>query len=264
MVKDNPTNLSRGFTIVELLVVISIIGILALISFVSYTGISQRAIASVLQSELTNASLQLRLYQTEHGNYPASLDASNCPVGPVDTTYCLKASTGTTYQYAANNISSPQGYCLVATNGAQIYSVAHNSVVVAGGINLLTGDSSIEKTSLDEFLRYADVAPIIDGYGMRQYTISFDIKSANISVQNSFKLYMQNGNGARYIFAAVFVPVTTSYSRQSVTIIPTYADVGRTQSYLAYYGIYGSGNKPTVKNFKIEIGNTATAWTMAP
>lgn len=217
-----------------------------------------------MQSDLTNASRQLRLYQIEHDSYPTSLDANNCPVGPVDNKYCLKTSVGTVYQYAANNITNPQTFCLTASKNSQIYSVSQNSTASNGGINLLAGDTSTEKGSLDEFLRYADIAQIFDGYGIRQYTISFDIKSANTSVQNTFRVYMQNGSGARYSFAVVYVPVTTIYSRQSVTITPSISDVNLTQSYLAYYGVYGSGNKPTVKNVKVEIGSTATAWTMAP
>ncbi|MFZ2125552.1 MAG: prepilin-type N-terminal cleavage/methylation domain-containing protein, partial [Candidatus Saccharimonadales bacterium] len=46
---------NRGFTIVELLVVIVVIGILAAITIVSYAGISQRAVAVSLQSDLASA-----------------------------------------------------------------------------------------------------------------------------------------------------------------------------------------------------------------
>ena len=52
-----------GFTIVELLVVIVVIGVLATITIVSYTGITQRAIISSLQSDLTNNSNQLKMFQ---------------------------------------------------------------------------------------------------------------------------------------------------------------------------------------------------------
>ncbi|HZJ34650.1 MAG TPA: prepilin-type N-terminal cleavage/methylation domain-containing protein, partial [Candidatus Angelobacter sp.] len=65
-----------GFTIVELLVVIVVIGILAAITIVSYTGISQRAIAVSLQSDLTNASKQLKLFQVENSAYPTTISCA--------------------------------------------------------------------------------------------------------------------------------------------------------------------------------------------
>jgi len=46
----------RGFTIVELLVVIVVIGILAAITVVAYTGVTQKATVSTLTSDLDNAS----------------------------------------------------------------------------------------------------------------------------------------------------------------------------------------------------------------
>ncbi|PIQ71162.1 hypothetical protein COV88_01465 [Candidatus Saccharibacteria bacterium CG11_big_fil_rev_8_21_14_0_20_41_19] len=47
---------SSGFTIVELLVVIVVIGILAAITIVSYTGITQKAIIASLTSDLDGSS----------------------------------------------------------------------------------------------------------------------------------------------------------------------------------------------------------------
>ncbi|MDK2899387.1 MAG: hypothetical protein PWQ10_574, partial [Patescibacteria group bacterium] len=46
---------SQAFTIVELLVVIVVIGILAAITIVSYTGITGKANEAAIQSELSSA-----------------------------------------------------------------------------------------------------------------------------------------------------------------------------------------------------------------
>lgn len=46
---------NSAFTIVELLVVIVIIGILAAITIVSYSNVSQKAMNAAIQSDLTNS-----------------------------------------------------------------------------------------------------------------------------------------------------------------------------------------------------------------
>lgn len=123
-----------GFTIVELLIVIVVIGILAAITIVAYNGVSGRAVASALQSDLSNASKQLKLYQVIYGSYPNSLDANNCPTTPnVDTTYCLKASSGSTYTYyQADNTVTPQIFSLQlkSSNGTS-YRVSSDNTPVA-------------------------------------------------------------------------------------------------------------------------------------
>ncbi len=95
---------SRGFTIVELLVVIVVIGILAAITIVSYTGITTRANLASAQSDLTNDTNQLKSYYTIYGAYPV-LDGNNCPTAPstVDNAYCLKVSPGNTLNYSIDH-----------------------------------------------------------------------------------------------------------------------------------------------------------------
>jgi prepilin-type N-terminal cleavage/methylation domain-containing protein len=101
-----------GFTIVELLVVIVIIGILAAITLVSYTGITQKAIVTTIQSDLSNASDQLKIYQATYGSYPTTM-VGNCPTAPTaDNAYCIKASTGNTLTYSNNGTT----FALTDTN----------------------------------------------------------------------------------------------------------------------------------------------------
>ncbi len=113
---------NSAFTIVELLVVIVVIGILAAITIVSYTGISQKAVVSSLQSDLGSAKKQLSLYYTDHSSYPTSIDATtNCPKdsgGTPDTNYCLKPSSGNAYTYLPNNTTNATDYSLYASNSS--------------------------------------------------------------------------------------------------------------------------------------------------
>ena len=119
----------HGFTIVELLVVIVVIGILAAITVVVYTGISQKAIVASLQSDLTNSVPRLKMYQVEHGTYPQDL-VGNCPTGPADTNYCLKPSSGNTLAYSSSSPYSSFTLTATNTNGTS-YQITDSSGPVA-------------------------------------------------------------------------------------------------------------------------------------
>jgi len=115
---------SFGFTIVELLVVIVVIGVLAAITLVTYSGISQKAVVSALQSDLNNASTQLKLYYVDYGKYPDSISLSGgiyCP-SPPDVRYCLKVSNGNTFVYVPNSGPDFQAYSLTASSPSLGYS----------------------------------------------------------------------------------------------------------------------------------------------
>jgi prepilin-type N-terminal cleavage/methylation domain-containing protein len=60
---------NSGFTIVELLIVIVVIGILAAISLVAYTGVQAKSRDSIRKSDLANVSKALSMYNVDKGNY---------------------------------------------------------------------------------------------------------------------------------------------------------------------------------------------------
>jgi prepilin-type N-terminal cleavage/methylation domain-containing protein len=122
-----------GFTIVELLVVIVVIGILAAVTIVSFTGISNKASLASLQTDLSNTSKQLKIFQTINGNYPAtvSLDCASTP--DTTTNKCLKLSSGNTItsltgDYIVNNTTNPQTFSLTIKNSStNIISLVTNN-----------------------------------------------------------------------------------------------------------------------------------------
>jgi type II secretion system protein G len=66
----------RGFTIVELLIVIVVIAILAAITIVAYNGIQGRALDSTRLSDLATIRKALEAYKTVNGSYPEENAAS--------------------------------------------------------------------------------------------------------------------------------------------------------------------------------------------
>jgi len=61
---------NTGFTIVELLIVIVVIGILAAITIVAYSGIQQRARDSQRDSDIATVAKALELYYVDNGQFP--------------------------------------------------------------------------------------------------------------------------------------------------------------------------------------------------
>jgi general secretion pathway protein G len=75
----NRIHRSKGFTLVEILIVVVILGILAAIVIPQFTNASESAKSSSLVSQLQTIRSQLELYQVQHnGSYPtlAQLQAS--------------------------------------------------------------------------------------------------------------------------------------------------------------------------------------------
>lgn len=113
----------KGFTIVELLIVIVVIGILAAITIVAYNGIQDRARVSAVSGALTQTVSKLEVYAVDGTGYPTTLAAA----GVNDT-------ASTTYQYSVNNGVSPATYCVTATTGTTSYKVSStNTTPTAGG-----------------------------------------------------------------------------------------------------------------------------------
>ncbi|HEX7633390.1 MAG TPA: type II secretion system protein [Candidatus Saccharimonadales bacterium] len=65
---------NQGFTIVELLIVIVVIGILALLVITTYSGIQQKARNSKRQTDIQAIQTQLEAFFQDNGYYPSLKD----------------------------------------------------------------------------------------------------------------------------------------------------------------------------------------------
>jgi len=126
-----------GFTIVELLVVIVVIGVLAAITIVSYSGISSKAIVASLKSDLDSNSRQFKIFQVTNGNYPATI-STDCKTQPDTTTNkCIKLSGGNQFDsYDVNNTTNPQTFTLTLKNGTNSYDITEDSIPGAAPVTI--------------------------------------------------------------------------------------------------------------------------------
>lgn len=69
----------KGFTIIELLIVIVVIGILATLVLNTFRGVQARARDTERKADLNALGTQLEVYYTDHGYYPGGTDNSTTP-----------------------------------------------------------------------------------------------------------------------------------------------------------------------------------------
>jgi prepilin-type N-terminal cleavage/methylation domain-containing protein len=67
---------NKGFTIVELLIVIVVIAILAAISILAYNGIQNRTSDAAVQSDLRNLAMKIEEYKAVNGSYPKNASST--------------------------------------------------------------------------------------------------------------------------------------------------------------------------------------------
>ena len=115
---------SKGFTIVELLIVVVVIAILAAITIVAYNGIQQRAKDSAAQSTASQAGKKLASYAVLNAELFPTTTTFNTSTG-------LSDGDGTSYQYSVSN--DLKTFCLTATKSNVSYSVSNTNLTPKKG-----------------------------------------------------------------------------------------------------------------------------------
>jgi len=196
------SDLRLGFTIVELLVVIVVIGLIATITIVSYTGIQQKATVASLVSNLDSASKILKMDQAVSGSYPTALAEANGGNG-------IPINTNTTYQYIVNNIPGSPAFCVTATKDAISYKITNDKVPSLG-------------TCLDfGLILHLDASDTASYPGSGTAWTDLSGNSSNGTLAGG-ALYSIDGGGSMYFNGAgayVDIPYASQYNiRNAITI----------------------------------------------
>lgn len=149
---------SQGFTIVELLIVIVVIGILALLVITTYSGIQQKARNSKRSADVKSLQTQIEAFYQDKGYYPSRADMNNDswvttnmksldknamvdPKNPTQSNDFVAAPAANSYAYAVLN--SADGSCEADDTTCAKYTL---TATFEGQVN---GKSTAVATNLD-------------------------------------------------------------------------------------------------------------------
>lgn len=105
------SKLNKGFTLVELLVVISIIGILTTLLMVNFVGTREKANDSKKVQDLNSIKNALRMYYNDNQSYPTGTNCFDCLNTAIGSSYLPNISSiGYTYSYS--QLDSGDGFIL--------------------------------------------------------------------------------------------------------------------------------------------------------
>jgi len=138
---------NKGFTIVELLIVIVVIGILALLVITTYSGIQAKARNSKRQTDIQSIQTQLEAFFSQNGYYPSLADMNSStwlstnmksldqnalidPSNPSNSKTLEATPTAKSYSYAVTN--SSDAACPVDTDCAKYTLTAKYEGTVNG------------------------------------------------------------------------------------------------------------------------------------
>jgi prepilin-type N-terminal cleavage/methylation domain-containing protein len=189
---------NSGFTIVELLIVIVVIGILAAITIVAYNGIQNRAKASAATSALTQAAKKIAIWQVDN---PSVVPNDLATIGVTD-------SSSVSYQYKPGTSGA---YCITATSGTVSYKITEATQPAAGAC---AGHGT------------GGVAPVTNLVVNPQGT-SF-ITTPGIFRLNSGRWFGSSGSGTNASNVAGATPIGNTFARKTWSVAPTAGGGGDT------------------------------------
>lgn len=155
---------SQGFTLVELLLVIAIIGILSTIVLTSLAGARAKARDAKRVADIKQIQLALALYYTDNGYYPLSIYRTlsagglttlglaptylpSVPLDPSSSVACSTETQPSCYKYTSYKVGS----------GSICNTTAHTPFLYHLG-------AALEDTSNPALSQDADMASAISGY----------------------------------------------------------------------------------------------------
>ncbi|MBP6880712.1 prepilin-type N-terminal cleavage/methylation domain-containing protein [Candidatus Saccharibacteria bacterium] len=120
---------NKGFTIIELLIVIVVIGILAALVLTAYGNIQQRARDTEGQTDIAEISKQLELQYindgTFKGSYPPTLAAAETEFGTKLPAETFDSPRNTTHPYVYTGLAADGTTTCTTATGCPKYKISY-------------------------------------------------------------------------------------------------------------------------------------------
>lgn len=133
----NPSSHNKGFTVVELLIVIIIVAILATITIVAYSGITAKANTTKAQTNAASLKKVLEAFNAEFGYYPYTISqitgynaSTKLPSGITVLRGPGGATTATAF---AATGTAPAGLANVLNSAGTITPLTNSTVTTSAG-----------------------------------------------------------------------------------------------------------------------------------
>lgn len=252
--KKNKSILPRvkgsGFTIVELLVVIVVIGVLAAITIVSYTGITARANTAHAQSDANGVMKKVSIYNTDMGvNAPLSY-GSLTGASPT-TDYYLgsgynftgisgnKPMSAAVRAYAGNTVLIDSlDYTLCGANGTTTAPTSYVGITVPSGVIIgywdnagsgsLNTSDTVGVTTVGAFYPLTSSNPVACfKVGVAEAVAGY-IKAYAAENAGAYPTTLADVNGNQHNVASAKLPAGVSITNTTVTSVTGLTQVNYT------------------------------------
>jgi len=161
---------SKGFTIVELLIVIVVIAILAAITIVAYNGIQARAHTTAQKTTAENLAKKMEAYNAVNNAYPTFSAAGAITTGLNTTTDSSLVGSGITATATAPAATTPDGTVQLKVCGTAAAPTAGAGVVPTGYV-IYIWDSTLSSAGANP-VQAGGTATITAGTGGNANTVS--------------------------------------------------------------------------------------------
>ncbi len=134
----------KGFTLIELMIVIAIIIILAAIAIPNYLKMTERARKASIESDLKSVATALESYSTDWGGYPVENDNKN--VYDTDSAIYQELTGG-----SSATVNTSSGTTTTGEKGPIQYIIPNALLGIKKAVGTATGDSCVYQSDGSDY-----------------------------------------------------------------------------------------------------------------